>query len=166
MDKNRNDDPRDDHDGGGEEFMDGYRIPKLPDKSIECGIVLVPFARIKTTRSSWKMEVKTEDNGNDNGDNDNQNNNNDSTKQSKQLTVDIDATDFGHMVGEVEQVVNREEDVSASKEHIKEIISQIIGGQGSDHTPVLGKLELYMIRNRKKHFDACVKGGSMKERLV
>lgn len=144
--KNKNNDPRNDKDGV-DEFMDGYKIPKLPRANTNFNCELVPFARIKTTRSSWKMQVKSDD-----GDN--------------ELTVDIDATDFGHMVGEVEELVNREEDVSASKERVKEITS-IISGKGSnneedDDSPALGKLELYLIRNRKDHFDACVKSGSMK----
>ena len=145
--------------------MDGYEIPTIPP-SIKTKIKnqyhdnmnLVPFARIKTTRSSWKCLDNTND-------------------LAYGLSVDIDCTDFGYMVGEVEQVVDNEEDISLSKERIGKLIEQITTGVDetmdskrggavttTTTTTTYGKLELFMIRNRQKHFEACLNGGSMKSK--
>jgi hypothetical protein len=141
--------------------MDGFHIPRLPfptNNNNNNNWDLVPFARIKTKRSSWIKKG--------NGENDNDIENTD-------VRVDIDYTDFGHTVAEVEIIVTREEDVKSSKEKIKEIIARINGNdegksssQYDNDTPTLGKLELYMIQNRKNHFDACVNSGSVRKTIA
>lgn len=130
-----------------ETLMDGYVIPPLP-VGVACD--LVPFARIKTTRSSWMLQGKGDD----------------TINSLSTLNVDIDCTDFGYLVGEVEQVVDNENDVGAAKRLVQKTIEQISGMSSVDVKNVLGKLELYMIRNRKRHFDECVKQGSMKTKHV
>ena len=119
--------------------MDGYVIPHLPGNE---HYGLIPFARIKTTRSSWSKKVNSDNSSN-------------------RLNVDIDCTDFGYMVGEVEIVVEREKDIIPAKETVAKTIELISGDD--EPTKILGKLEFYLIQNRKSHFDACVRGRSMRE---
>lgn len=126
-----------------ETLMDGYVIPSLPINADKSG--LTPFARIKTTRSSWIFKDKDDPTNN--------------------LNIDIDVTDFGYLVGEVEQVVESEEEVSVSKLRIQKVIEQITDASNyNNNGPALGKLELYMIRNRKQHFEECVRHGVMKNK--
>mmetsp|Transcript_2791 Transcript_2791/g.3291 ORF Transcript_2791/g.3291 Transcript_2791/m.3291 type:complete len:371 (-) Transcript_2791:294-1406(-) len=131
-----------------ETTMDGYRLPIIPSVERKDNYGLVPFARIKTTRSSWAIKDDTDDD-----------------KPFRGLSVDFDCTDFGHMVGEVELVVDKEGDINGAKRLINDLITQITGNEKKDDNGISGKLELYLMQNRRDHFDACVKNGTMKERL-
>lgn len=125
-----------------ENTMDGFLIPSLP-KDVDCN--LIPFARIKTTRSSWVLN---------------------DVNYASPLSVDLDCTDYGYLVGEVELVVDREEDIDVAQQLIKRTIEQITDTTYDERkATALGKLELYMIRNRKEHFEECVRHGSIENKI-
>jgi len=109
---------------------------------IECG--LVPFAKFETTRSRWSALQDKENSLLHGG-----------------LTVDLDATDFGYMVGEVEAIVSHENDVTAAKEKIGRLVENIVG-KIDNGEPALGKLEMYLIERSPDHYKACIKAGAMK----
>ena len=120
----------------------GYDIPYLAGAES-----LVPFARLETFRTSYET---TDNDG-----------------EFCALKVDIDITDFGYMVGEVEAVLNDvSEDkakVEAAKEKIRKLVDLISSSEDESDasTAALGKLEFYLINNQRDHYDACVKSGVM-----
>lgn len=121
--------------------FEGKTVPRFPQSTS-----LVPFARIETHRSSWAFA----------GDNDAYDN----------LTVDLDGTQYGYMVGEVEAVVYNENDIPLAKSRINALVREITEDQdASNHVPV-GKLEHYMIRNRPEHYKACIEGGSITDKSL
>jgi thiamine-triphosphatase len=99
---------------------------------------LEPFARIVTQRSSWKSTDK----GN-----------------WENLSVDLDSTDFGYAVGEVERVVHRQEDVEAARTQVKALIAELCNGSSD---PAVGKLEVFLKKNRLDIYQACVESGTIR----
>jgi len=114
--------------------FDGLTIPPLP---VSCA--LVPFARIESRRSTWYF-AKTKD---------------DSSGPFHDLTVVIDITDFGHMVGEVEAVVYDEKDVPGARERIGKLIVEIAANGPS--VLGVGKLEHYLMINEPDLYEIYVK---------
>ncbi len=119
---------------------DGHEVPYLAGAES-----LVPFARIETIRTCFEA-------ANDN--------------EFSDLKVDIDKTNFGHMVGEVEAVVddgsNDKARVEATKEKISRLVDLILSKSELDcSVDAIGKLEYYLINNRRDLYDACVKAGSL-----
>ncbi len=119
--------------------MDGYLVPELPRLG---RYGLKPFARIETMRSSWKIDQF--DNAAD--------------ANYKDITIDLDATDYGYTVGEVELVVRTNDEISMARDRVQAVIRQV-SDDGSSRA--LGKLETYLIENKKEIYDACVKAGSL-----
>lgn len=119
---------------------DGHDVPYLAGAES-----LVPFARINTIRTCFEAATDIE---------------------YSNLKVDIDKTNFGHMVGEVEAVV---EDCSRDEEHMEELKEKIsrlvdlISSKSELGSPVdaIGKLEYLLINNRRDLYDACIKAGSL-----
>ena len=127
-------------------YFGGEVVPSLP-----AGCGLVPFARFETTRSGWTIpDIADGDAG-------------DLSSQFHGLSVDIDSTDFGYAVGEVEAVVGREEEVSNAQNRIGSLTKQIIGEGSYDHngqsTP--GKLETYLMQRNPYLYKACLDAGVM-----
>lgn len=120
-----------------EEF-EGRPVPKLPRP-----LGLVPFARIETHRSSWTFS--------------------DESEAYDGLTVDLDGTQYGYMVGEVEAVVSDESNVPLVKERIINLIRQIFPEQDASSQVPVGKLEHFLIRQRPEHYKACIEGGSIQD---
>ena len=77
--------------------FDGFTVPELPVPS-----ALVPFARIETRRSTWFFPETR----------------NGSCDPFRGLSVVLDSTNFGHMVGEVEALVYDEKDISVAREKV------------------------------------------------
>lgn len=125
------------------EEYDGHAVPKFPHPTPS---PFVPFARIETNRQSWTFDGESE--------------------AYDGLSVDLDGTQYGYMVGEVEAVVNNDGDVSLAKTRIDALVKEITQDQdASNHVPV-GKLEYYLIRNRPDHYKACVQGGSIQDKSL
>ncbi len=129
------------------DVYEGHDVPLLSG-----GERLVPFARFETRRSSWESIEEM-------------------TSSFRGLKIDLDQTDFGYAVGEVEAVFqdSREEAVREGKERIRslvDLIMEVAYGDGVTtsanqymHTATIGKLEYYLINNRRDHFDALVEAG-------
>jgi thiamine-triphosphatase len=120
------------------EEYEGHRLPELPKASS-----LVPFAKIETHRSSWKPA---------------------SDGQYSGLIVDLDSTQFGYIVGEVEAVVYNEEEVEKAHQRIKALISDLLPDIPTSEPPAVGKLETFMMKYRPEHYEACIIGGSIQRR--
>lgn len=106
---------------------------------------LVPFSRFKTFRSCWQIP--------ENG----------CCTEFQGLKVDIDKTDIGYAVGEVEAVFQAGSDaaeVELQKENIRKLVDLLTSG-GADDTSAMsmGKLEYYLQKNCKVHYNACVESG-------
>jgi hypothetical protein len=119
--------------------MDGFLVPELPRLG-KYGIQ--PFARIETIRSSWKSDDTSAD------------------QAYKGITVDLDGTDYGYTVGEVELVVQTNDEIDKARDRVQVVIQEITGNGSSR---ALGKLETYLIENKPEVYDACVKAGSMRD---
>lgn len=117
-------------------FFDGFAVPELPTKGF---YGLRPFCRLKTSRSSWSVKA---------GENDDYNG----------LSVDLDATNTGHTVGEVE-VLCDENEVEAGKQRVRALIAKLTGNHGNSDRPATGKLEHFLLNNRPDHYAACVASG-------
>jgi thiamine-triphosphatase len=99
---------------------------------------LKPFARIVTQRTSWKSTDKC---------------------NWENLSVDLDTTDFGYAVGEVERVVHRQENVEAARTQVQALIAELCNGVSD---PAVGKLEYFLKRNRPDIYQACVESGTIR----
>ena len=112
----------------------------------------VPFSRFTTFRSCWQISPDGIE----------------KDSAYSNLKVDIDRTDFGFAVGEVEAVFrssNGATDLDEQKANICNLVDSLTTGQNReincDDASVLtmGKLEYYLYTNSKDHYDACVKAG-------
>jgi len=122
------------------EEYEGQAIPKLPRPFAG----LVPFARIETHRSSWKFSGESE--------------------SYDGLTVDLDGTQYGYMVGEVEAVEHDDSDIPLAQDRIGSLVQKILQDKNASSQTPVGKLEHYLIRHRPNHYKACVEGGSIQDK--
>lgn len=110
-----------------------HTVPTLPN--------LQPFAKISTTRTSWKRDA---------------------------IAVDLDETDLGHAVGEVEVVVQNPSEIEMARGTVQGIVAQLlpptsIPGVGTPDPaaepapPVIGKLEYYLARNAPELYGLLVR---------
>lgn len=127
-----------------------FEVPSIPEGWRGC---LIPFARIETSRSSWTIpEGRTEAA--------------DAAAKFAGLAVDLDGTDFGYMVGEVEAVVHDENKIDGARDRIKTLVSELAFGEadtGGDSVAV-GKLEFFLMNESPDHYEACVKAGTMRSK--
>lgn len=100
---------------------------------------LVPLARLGTQRSSWKH---SKENG---------------------MVVDLDMTDFGHAVGEVELVCDTSTDVEAAQARLKAWIESVLD-QTTVGPPPMGKLEYYISTKRPDVYQVLVEEGLLPDR--
>eukprot|EP00978_Attheya_sp_CCMP212_P013283 scaffold33389_cov54-Attheya_sp.AAC.6 len=122
--------------------------PQFPTNCENSG--LIPFARIETLRSSWSPSSKDVNNLNVAG-----------------LSIDLDVTDFGYAVGEVEAVVHSQDDVPLARDRITSLISMINSsndgqqnGESASSTPI-GKLEYFLMSAHPEHYNALHEAGIM-----
>ena len=100
------------------------------------------FATFSTSRSSWKVKV-------------------DNDKVNNVLTVDLDGTDFGHQVGEVEAIVYDANHIASAENEINVLLEKLgVGGTRTNkQVKAVGKLELFLQRRAPDHYKACVENG-------
>ena len=115
-----------------------WTVPEFPED-----IGMVPFARIFTERESWKCPVQDGE---------------------LALSIDLDSTDFGYAVGEVETVVEKDSEIPAARQAIRELIDKIKTNQESDDAVATGKLEYYLQMNRPALYDLCLKSGVLQQK--
>ena len=113
-------------------------IPLLPSSLSEFN--LLPYSSIKTSRASW--ERSKDDSGG-------------------KIAVDLDSTDFGYAVGEVEVCVARAEQVEGAKKAIRELVKDLVPRSriNEDSIQVEGKLEYYLEHQQPLLYKACVDFG-------
>jgi adenylate cyclase class IV len=120
-------------DDSAELFRD-HTIPKVPNDMLSSQ--LVPLARIYTRRTSWLKKDPT-------------------------IAVDLDETDFGHTVGEVEIVVEDDSRVDAARTQVREWAAKL--QDPSDRTieqsTAMGKLEYYLYLYRPNVYEVCLQSG-------
>jgi len=109
--------------------------------------VLVPFARFKTFRTCYTPAREG--------------------SQFSTLRVDVDKTDFGYSIGEVEEIISAEASLleqSQSKARVREFVDRIIPTDGESQATLScskGKLEYYLEHNSPEHYRACLRAGVM-----
>lgn len=118
----------------GEKSIDGFEAPELPPQAAN----LHPFCRLETTRSSWVIDS--------------------SDHEHAGLQVDLDSTNTGHTVGEVETMCS-EDEIEIGRTRVQRLISILSGHEGKNQSPAVGKLEHYLMKFRPEHFEACVSAG-------
>ena len=135
---------------------DEYKELVIPKPMMEMENVLVPFGRIVTKRSTWKRL---------------------SIDDESKMSVDLDQTDFGYNVGEVEIVIPTSNDesledgqkrIDEAKELIDGLIHQITGpteihenGSDRDDGPAKGKLEYFLYHEKPEIYYILRKAGLM-----
>jgi hypothetical protein len=120
----------------------GFDIPKIDNNT-----QLYPFCRLETRRSSWEVHPRES-----------------SEHVFSGLAVDLDETNTGHSVGEVEIVVDDDRQVNDAKRRIRALVAKLTEGEDSHDGPAIGKLEHYLIYNRPDHYEACVHKGVIKDK--
>jgi thiamine-triphosphatase len=138
-----------------------------PMHELPAGCGLVPFARFQTNRSSWTTRTRSRSAGGENNQTrDSTIGNYDKTLQHIPLQVDLDGTDFGYQVGEVEAIVSNdnEGDINNALRCIDAFMEKLLVGNGDASSksgppppPSLGKLETYLAINCPEHYEACFK---------
>jgi thiamine-triphosphatase len=119
-----------------DESYQGHVVPQLPRPT-----GLVPFARIETHRCSWSYSGESD--------------------SLTGLVVDLDGTQYGYMVGEIEALVDNDSEIALARERIASLFQKLVPEQCTFlHIPI-GKLEHFLIRNCPDHYKACVEGGSI-----
>lgn len=128
-------------DDDGSSFFAKYTVPQVPALPATDGSLasqLVPLARIFASRSSW-MNTKLN------------------------IRVDLDETDFGHAVGEVEMVVEDEACVDSARTQVREWVTKLQEStvDSSSVSPIsaMGKLEYYLYHYRPHVYRVCVECG-------
>lgn len=110
--------------------------------------LLVPFSKFKTFRSCWQIPDSVSDNNKFVG-----------------LKVDIDRTDIGYAVGEVEAIFesnSNDAEVELQKKNIRDLVDLLTAGQKAgtnEETMSMGKLEYFLRVNSRTHYEACIKAG-------
>ncbi|KAL3771884.1 hypothetical protein ACHAWO_008670 [Cyclotella atomus] len=109
--------------------------------------LLVPFSKFKTFRSCWQIIPDFV---------------NDSNNKFVGLKVDIDRTDIGYAVGEVEAIFesnSNDGEVELQKKKIRELVDLLANGGTDEEAMSMGKLEYFLQVNSRQHYEACVKAG-------
>jgi adenylate cyclase class IV len=116
-------------------LFEGFQVPELPEFA-QC---FVPFCRLETKRTSWHYP---------NGD-------------KRKISVDIDATNYGFLVGEVELIVETDDQVEHAKNEISIFVNLLRGDNYKTEEMAIGKLEYYLMNFRPDHYSACLERGSL-----
>ena len=126
--------------------MDGVTIPIVPGGQRKG---LFPFCRLETTRSTWVSNEKDRNN------------------PYEKFVIDLDVTNTGYTVGEVETVVEHDDELSLAKQQVESIINRIMedSRRNSNDGPPLGKLEHFLLNNRQDHYNALVQRGVVKKKM-
>lgn len=119
--------------------FEGFDAPQFA--GLENEIPLYPFCRIETSRSRWETNLTDPDNA------------------YLGLVVDLDETNTGHAVGEVEMVVEDASRVADAKRRVQELVAKLIEGVEPPDSPAVGKLEHFLMTQRPDHYAACVRSG-------
>lgn len=121
---------------------------------------LTPLARIATQRSSWRSTTTTTTTTTS------------AEAAAPNIAVDLDTTDFGHAVGEVETLVTDKSQIERARQDLQAWLQTVLGqdaDDGSDDSlakgPLpMGKLEFYLANKRPDVYKILVEAGLMASR--
>lgn len=123
-----------------------FAVPPLPSAEAS----FLPFARIYTRRFSWR-HIKGADSA--------------FWDRFAALSIDIDCTDYGYTVGEVELVAAKIDDVPPAQSLIRDFLKEMLGAESftssNSGERVEGKLECYLRRYRPELYQLLVDRGLM-----
>eukprot|EP00526_Cylindrotheca_closterium_P019849 CAMPEP_0113646416 /NCGR_PEP_ID=MMETSP0017_2-20120614/24517_1 /TAXON_ID=2856 /ORGANISM="Cylindrotheca closterium" /LENGTH=235 /DNA_ID=CAMNT_0000558307 /DNA_START=23 /DNA_END=730 /DNA_ORIENTATION=+ /assembly_acc=CAM_ASM_000147 len=122
----------------------GFDAPPLPDFASD--LPLQAFCRLETKRSSWEVDKEWP------------------TQTHAGLSVDLDVTNTGYSIGEVEMVVDDRDQIKDANKRVQSLIAELIEGSAPCEGPATGKLEQFLIINRPDHYEACLEAGVIKRR--
>jgi CYTH domain len=124
--------------------------PQLPTTNTK-GIT--PFCSLETLRESFEWSCK----GNASGE----------TIENDHdfvgMHVDLDQTNLGYAVGEVEKCVHTESEVEKANNDIATLLDRILEGKPRQDPP-RGKLEHYLKTNRPEHYEALIRQGVIQKK--
>lgn len=122
--------------------FEGFEAPELP---INEPNILAPFCRLETKRSSWIVDPTNE------------------CTVYEGMEVDLDSTNTGHTVGEVETIVHDDLNVPDAKARVKALIHELTEKSEDGSGVAIGKLEHFLMTYRPDHYDQCVKCGVLQK---
>lgn len=128
------------HTGG----CDNFESPPLPEFA-SC-LPIHAFCRLETKRSSWQLDAEWP------------------LRTHAGLSVDLDVTDTGYSVGEVEMVVEDKDQIKDANRRVQLLIAELTEGSTPCEGPATGKLEQFLITHRNEHYEACLDAGVIKRR--
>lgn len=121
---------------------DLYKDYDIPQSPVDIP-GLSPIARIATQRSTWLPSE---------------------TDAMENLVVDLDTTDFGHAVGEVEMLVGKKSDIEGARQDLQKWLEDLLGEDTLKGPPPMGKLEYFLSTHRPSILDVLVDAGILPER--
>nr|CAG8463320.1 11350_t:CDS:1 [Entrophospora candida] len=83
----------------------------------------------------------------------------------EEFTLDLDTTDFGHHIGELELVVGNEEDVPKAEFRIAQFLKKHDWFFDTTSEVVMGKLTAYIMKFNRKQWKCMEKSGILKKKL-
>ncbi|KAL3944854.1 MAG: hypothetical protein SGBAC_001056 [Bacillariaceae sp.] len=119
-----------------------FEAPPLPEFASD--LPLQAFCRLATKRSSWQMDKEWP------------------TQTHAGLSVDLDMTNTGFSVGEVEMVVDDKDQIKDANKRVQAMIAELMEGTASCEGPAIGKLEHFLMIHRPDHYEACLEAGVIK----
>lgn len=123
---------------------ESFEAPPLPDFAQD--LPIQAFCRLETSRSSWQVDKEWP------------------TQTHVGLSVDLDVTNTGYSVGEVEMVVDDKDQIENAYKRVQSLISELTEGSAPLEGPATGKLEQFLITHRPDHYEACLQAGVIKKR--
>jgi adenylate cyclase class IV len=117
----------------GAQWIQDFKDLEIPELPISCDVPLEPFAVIATHRSRWKPATND-----------------------PPLVVDLDFTDYGHAVGEVEAVVGNDSEIPQAQQLIQDFLKQLLPPEQSTQKRAMGKLDYYLQKNRPELYQICI----------
>ncbi|CAJ1908609.1 unnamed protein product [Cylindrotheca closterium] len=121
-----------------------FEAPPLPNFASD--LPLRAFCRLETKRSSWQLDKEW------------------STQTHAGLSVDLDVTNTGYSVGEVEMVVDDKDKIKDANKRVQLLIAELTKGSAPCEGPATGKLEQFLMIHRPNHYEDCLEAGVIKRR--
>ncbi len=115
---------------------------------------LRPIVRLETTRSSWILSPTSTNAARTLG----------GLLVSDNLQVDLDTTNINYAVGEVETIVETENQLPEAQAKVQMVVEMLTNGKKgmNELGPPAGKLEHYLFHFRPAHYNALVRAGVLK----
>ena len=129
-----------------EQRADGDNKCEGPLPSFASNLPLQAFCRLETKRSSWQVDKEW------------------STQIHAGLSVDLDVTNTGYSVGEVEMVVDDKDQIKDANKRVQLLIAELTEGSTPCEGPATGKLDQFLMTHRPDHYEDCLKVGVIKRR--